>query len=205
MRIPNADHEAHDWVIGRIAPDFRLMDVWALPVEGRVEEFDDVLDLVADLDPATSDSRISRLLFDIRFRLGRLLGWDDVTAERSIPGCLEVSLRERLPDELRGSADDTDVGAALSEAAGGFVPIYRTGEEWAAELSNATVHGVLHVSWVERSAGRYRAELAVYVKPRGWFGEAYLLLIDPFRHLIVYPALTRQVARAWRSRSARSA
>lgn len=202
MRVPNAEHEAHEWVIGRLAPDFRLMDVWALPVEGRADEFDDFLDLMTDLDPAKSDSRVSRALFDIRFRLGRLLGWDDIATKRPVPGCAEVSLSERLPDELRGSVDDTDVGPAMSEAAGGFVPIYRTGREWAAELSNATVHGVLHLSWVEQGDGRYRPELAVYVKPRGWFGAGYLLLIDPFRHVIVYPALTRQVARRWQSHTA---
>ena len=34
MRLPNSAHEARPWVIGEIAPDFRLLDVWALPVQG---------------------------------------------------------------------------------------------------------------------------------------------------------------------------
>jgi hypothetical protein len=59
------------------------------------------------------------------------------------------------------------------------------------------VHGVLHVGWVDEGDGRYRGQLAVYVKARGPLGEAYLKLIEPFRHLIVYPALTRQIGRAW--------
>jgi hypothetical protein len=35
-------------------------------------------------------------------------------------------------------------------------------------------------------------------------GSAYLLLIEPFRHLIVYPALMRQLERSWRAREPRS-
>ncbi len=85
----------------------------------------------------------------------------------------------------------------MTEAAGGFVPLYRTEEEWAAELSNATVHGVLHLSWVEQGDGRYRAHMGIYVKPRGRLGEVYMKLIQPFRLFIVYPALMRQIGRMW--------
>ena len=42
--------------------------------------------------------------------------------------------------------------------------------------------------------------MAVYVKPRGAFGKAYMAFIKPFRLLIVYPALTRQVERQWKDR-----
>ena len=79
----------------------------------------------------------------------------------------------------------------------GFVPIYRSDAEYAAEISNATVHGVLHLAWVEQPDGRYRGRLSVYVNPRGALGRAYLALISPFRHFIVYPALMRQVGRAF--------
>jgi hypothetical protein len=42
--------------------------------------------------------------------------------------------------------------------------------------------------------------MAIYVKPRGVLGHAYLKLISPFRHLIVYPALLREIGRAWGAR-----
>jgi hypothetical protein len=45
-----------------------------------------------------------------------------------------------------------------------------------------------------------RAQLGVYVKPRGWFGPLYMAAIAPFRHYIVYPALMRQIGRAWDAR-----
>ena len=199
MRLSNAVHEAQPWVITQIAPDFKLLDVWALPVEGRADEFDAVVEMMASFDPAASESVITRTLFWLRLRIGGLLGWDDAAKERPIPGCTETTLSARLPDDLRGSGKGSTIGS-LEGAAGGFVPVYRTDNEWAAEVSNETVHGVLHLAWVEQDEDRYRAQLAIYVKPRGRLGEAYLTLIAPFRHLIVYPALMRQIGRTWEAR-----
>ncbi|HYI44453.1 MAG TPA: DUF2867 domain-containing protein [Actinomycetota bacterium] len=200
MRIANSVHQAHAWVISQITHDFKLMDVWALPAEGERDEFDSLLEIVASFDPADAGSAVSSALFWIRFRLGELFGWDK-EEKRSIPGAGEASLSARLPEDLRGSASGPAISDAMRQAAGGFIPLYRTQEEWAAELSNATVHGVLHLAWVDQGEGRYRGELAIYVKPRGKLGEVYLRLIGPFRHLIVYPALMRQIDRRWNSRS----
>jgi hypothetical protein len=59
------------------------------------------------------------------------------------------------------------------------------------------VHGVLHLAWVDQGEGRFQGQMAVYVKPRGRFGEAYMAFIKPFRYAIVYPALMRQIERTW--------
>ncbi len=37
------------------------------------------------------------------------------------------------------------------------------------------------------------------MKPNGLLGNAYLAAIRPFRHLIVYPLLFRDLERAWNS------
>lgn len=74
-----------------------------------------------------------------------------------------------------------------------FVPLYRCDREAAAEISNKTVHGVAHLSWVERDDGCWEGRMAVYVKPRGLFGKAYMALIKPFRYWVVYPALMREM------------
>lgn len=66
--------------------------------------------------------------------------------------------------------------------------------------ANRTVHGVAHLAWVEREDGRYEGRMAVYVKPRGALGRGYMALIKPFRHRIIYPAMMRQVERAWDER-----
>jgi hypothetical protein len=200
VRLPNSAHDAHPWVIAQIVPDFKLLDVWALPVHGGPDEFSSALEIVTSLDPANAGSAASRALFSLRLRLGSWFGVDDVTRKRPIPGCAETTLSARLSDDIRGSARSPVISGAMQRAAGGFIPLYRTDREWAAELSNGTVHGVVHLAWVEEGGGRYRAQMGVYVKPRGRLGEAYMMLIEPFRHLIVYPALMRQIGRAWDAR-----
>lgn len=103
-------------------------------------------------------------------------------------------MAERLPADLRDSA------AGLRFDHLPFVPLYRTDVEFAAELSNQTVHGVMHLAWVDQGNGRHQGQMAVYVKPRGRLGAGYLAIIKPFRYWVVYPALTRQIERAWNAR-----
>jgi hypothetical protein len=186
-------------MIAEIASDFELLDVWELPVTGEADEFTTFLEGMLSFDPTAVESTPARALFWVRLRVGELLGWDDAK-KRPIPGCSETTLHDRLPDHLRHSADALAVGEELKRAAGGFAPLYRTDREWAGEISNQTVHGVLHFGWVDQGAGRYRAHLAIYVKPRGTLGALYMKLIEPFRHFVVYPALMRQIGRAWETR-----
>jgi len=207
MRLPNAAHESVEWRIQEIVPDFTLEDVWELPAQGGTEDFQDLLELMASSDPANADSLPTRALWRLRdrlgawFDLGRISAADEVAGpgELPIPGQSETSLAGRLPADLRGTATDVDFGSLP------FVPLYRTDDEFAAELSNRTVHGVMHLAWVPRGDGRYQAQMAVYVKPRGLFGKGYMALIKPFRYLIVYPALTRQTERMWKARATSAA
>ena len=164
MRLPNAVHESRPWRIREIAPDFTLEDVWALPVYGGAGDFPALLEVMTSRDLAREASPVTRLLFGVRLLLGRSFGWDGGAA-RPIPGRDEASLAERLPDDLRGTAAGLRLGSSFS-------PLYRTGTEFAVELSNQTVHGVLHLAWVDRGHGRYQGQMAVYVKPRGRAGDS---------------------------------
>jgi uncharacterized protein DUF2867 len=83
-----------------------------------------------------------------------------------------------------------------------FTTILENDREWAGELSNRTVDGVLHLGWVPDQEGSYRGQLTVLVKPKGLLGRVYLAGIAPFRHLIVYPMLLRDFERRWSLRSA---
>jgi hypothetical protein len=196
MRLPNAVHESQPWVIARVAPDFKLLDAWRLPAEGNADDFGTLVEAISSLDPAGGNSSSpTRALFWLRLRLGALFGWDDPAARLPIPGCTETSLSARIPEDLR---DTTTPPTLVSSTT--FLPIYRTDDEWAAEVSNRTVHGVLQLAWVEEGNGVYHGQMGIYVKPRGMLGEAYMGLIGPFRHLIVYPALMRQIERAWDAR-----
>ena len=207
-RIPNSAHESRPWRIREIVPDFTLEDVWALPAEGGAEDFPQLLAMIGSLSPAQSDSSATRFLWELRdrlgawFKLGRIVvpandGSSEPKSKLPIPGTGETSLAQRLPDDLRNTTADLDFGSLP------FTLLYRTDVESAAELSNQTVHGVMHLAWADRGEGRYQGQMAVYVKPRGAFGQGYVALIKPFRYWIVYPALMRQVERAWKQRALR--
>ena len=202
MRLPNEAHESAPWRIREIVPDFTLEDVWALPVDGGADDFPKLLELATALDPAHADSLPTRALWRIRdrlgawFDLGRISEPDDGEQELPIPGTEQTSLAERLPDDLRSSPWDHDFGSLP------FRPLYRIDTEAAAEIGNKTVHGVMHLAWADQGDGSYQGQMAVYVKPRGAFGKAYMAFIKPFRHWIVYPALTRQIERRWKASQA---
>ncbi len=205
MRLPNAAHESRPWRIREIAPDFTLEDVWALPVHGGAEDFQTLLEVGVSLDMAKAGSLPARVLWRLRDRLGSWFGLgrisasinrgrDDAAGKLPIPGTNETSLIDRLPDDLRNTAADPDFGWTP------LAPLYRTDVEFAAEMSNRTVHSVMHLAWVDRGEGRYQGQMAVYVKPRGLLGKGYMALIKPFRYWVVYPALMREIERAWNRR-----
>jgi hypothetical protein len=183
MKLPDASHLAQPWRIHALAPDFRLEDVWALPAEGAAGDFPRLVELIAAGDPSEGGTAIARALFAIRWKLGELFGWDD--PDDAVP-----TLRDRVPAGLEGGPEFR----ALP-----FSPLYLTDHEWAGEIANRTMHGVMHLGWVPAAPGsdRYRAQMAVLVKPNGLTGKAYMMAIRPFRHLIVYPALMRQGRALW--------
>lgn len=202
MKLPNATHESRPWRIREIVQDFTLEDVWALPMQGDADDFPAVLELLTSADPADADSLPTRFLWRLRDLIGKWFDLGEISAPAEggdagrfpIPGTSEASLSGRLPEDLRGTAAEVDLGSLP------FVPLYLDDDEFAAEVSNRTMHGVMHLAWAERGQGHYQAQMAVYVKPNGFFGKAYMTLIRPFRYLIVYPALMRQTDRMWNER-----
>ena len=191
MRLPNSAHTSRPWRIHELTPDFRLEDVWALPTPGGPDDFPRLVEAFTSGDPAQGTSRAARTLWAIRWKLGELLGWDEPEAGL---GSRVPTLRDRLPEDLR------EAGAGPGFKSLPFEPLYLLDDEWAAEIANRTVHGVLHVGWVPDETGGYRGQMAVLVKPNGRFGRAYMAAIRPFRHLLVYPAAMRELEREWRER-----
>lgn len=191
MSLPKAEHTSRGWRIDAIASDFALEDVWALPTPGGPGDFPRLVALMASFDPAKSSSAASHTLFALRWKLGALLGWDD--EDGATAGSDRPTLRDRLPADLRGTASSAEFDALP------FTPLYGTDDEWAAEVANRTVHGVLHLGWVADATqpGGYRGQMAVLVKRNGLLGAAYMAAITPFRHLIVYPQMLREVGRRW--------
>lgn len=188
MRLPDSAQTSRPWRIHELTRDFRIEDVWALPTPGGPEDFPRLVRIAASFDPSRSSFGAVRALFAIRWRLGELLGWDGPDAGL---GSRVPTLRDRLPADLRQTALRAEFDALP------FSPLYVTDDEMAAEIANRTVHGIMHMGWVREGTGGYRGQMAVYVKPNGLLGEGYLAAIKPFRHLIVYPAMLRDIGRRW--------
>jgi uncharacterized protein DUF2867 len=191
MRLPNTAYTDRPWRIHEIVPDFRLEDVWALPGSGRREDFPLLVEMITSTDPAKGHSHAARALWAIRWKVGEVLGWDK---DSSGIGSRVPTLHDRLPADLREArCPEFD---ALP-----FSTLYLTEDEFAAEIANRTMHGVMHIAAAPDGDGGYRAQMAVLVKPNGALGDLYMAAIRPFRHLIVYPALMREGERRWRTRT----
>jgi hypothetical protein len=189
VRLPNAAHTSRPWRIHELTEDFRLEDVWALPTPGGPDDFPRLVQQFVSNDPTQGSSRPARALFALRQKIGKRFGWDDPDAG---VGSGVPSLRDRLPADLREHP-----GPEFDSLP--FSSLYLLEDEWAAELANKTVHGVLHLSWVPDASGGYHGQMAVLVKPNGLLGKAYMAAIGPFRHLIVYPPMMRDIERQWRA------
>jgi hypothetical protein len=188
IRLPNDAHTSRPWRIHEVTRDFRVEDVWALPARGERGDFPRLVHCIASLDPEQGSSAAARALWAIRWKVGELLGWD--SPEAGI-GSRVPTLRDRLPADLR----DAPSGPKFDPLP--FTSLYLLDDEFAAEVANQTVHGVMHIGRIANETGGFHAQMTVLVKPNGLFGRAYLAMIRPFRHLVVYPSLLRDAGDAW--------
>ncbi|MBT2386355.1 DUF2867 domain-containing protein [Streptomyces sp. ISL-11] len=192
MRLPITAHTSRSWRIHEIAGDFRVEDVWALPTPGGP---DDLARLVRQMaNGPAAFSPVARVLFAVRWRLGALLGWDE--PDSGVAAARVPTLRDRLSADLREGLRGPDFGV--------FTSVYQTHDEWAAEMGNRTVRGVLHIGWVQDGAGGYHGRMTVLVKPNGLLGAVYMAGIKPFRYLGVYPAMLRAIGREWQASAAKN-
>ena len=201
MKLPKSAHTLRPWRVHALAEDFELEDVWILPTPGGP---DDLARLVQQIATPGEDPFIVRVLFALRWKLGKFLGWD---RPDSGVGERVRSLRERLPHDLLAASHGPDLRAVPGrEAADGppiFSSVYQTHDEWVAEFANKTVHSLMHIGWVPDDSGDgYHAQMAVLVKPNGWAGKEYMAAIKPFRYALVYPLLLRSLGRQWQADTA---
>jgi Protein of unknown function (DUF2867) len=201
MKLPMSAHTARPWRVHEITKDFKLEDVWELPTPGGP---DDLARFVQQFTSRGEEPLLLRALFALRWKLGRLFGWDK---PRSGVGERVPSLRERLPADLLEAPRGPDLRSVPGrEEADGppiFSSVYQTHDEWVTELSNKTVHALMHIGWVPDNSGDgYHAQMAVLVKPNGRFGKAYMAAIKPLRYALVYPLLLRSLGRQWQRQPA---
>jgi hypothetical protein len=182
VRLPETAHAEQPWRIHEIAPEFELEDVWQVPGRSTPAAFRRFVSGFGERRPSSRSPLPVRLLFGLRRQLGRLFGWD---GEESGLGGRTASLSERLPADLRGTAP------AVEYEGMPFDPLYLTEDEFAAEIANVTMHGVLQFGLT----GDGRVQMAILVKPNGIGGRLYMAAIKPFRLYLVYPALLRELGR----------
>jgi Protein of unknown function (DUF2867) len=205
MRLPSSAHTSRPWRVHEFTKDFEVEDVWELPTPGGPDDLSRLVQQFTSPDEGENEVPVVlRALFALRWKLGKLLGWDK---PGSGVGERVQSLRERLPPDLLEGPRGPDLRAVPGRPdVGGppvFTSVFQTHDEWMAEMSNKTVHALMHIGWVPDDSGAgYHAQMAVLVKPNGRFGKAYMAAIRPFRRAFVYPSLLRMIGRKWKTQGA---
>jgi hypothetical protein len=164
-----------------------LHDVWAVDLGGRRRgrTILDVRALLAAEDLMAANAAV-RALFGLRWWLGRVFGWD-----REPPQASAASFLHRL-----SAADRASSLVAPGTPQGPFRVLFVSPRESIAEIQNATVHAFSVFALLER-ASDYRLYWGIYVQPVGRMTSWYMRLIDPFRRLLIYPAVLRHIRAAW--------
>ena len=189
MRIDPSEFRARPLRVHEILHDVPLEDVWAIALSGggagrTVQDLRDVM--VAGLGAAPA---VVQALFRMRSRLGTVFGWDEQR-----PAWNAESYADRLTPADRARSLVTP-----GTPDGSFRILYRFEDEQLNELRNATVHAFASLS-IRQTPGGYLAYLGVFVRPVHRFTRLYMGAITPFRRLVVYPAIIRQMQRAWAQR-----
>ena len=187
MRVTPAEFRRVNLRCHSLLADVPLHDVWAIPLDGGGpgRTIRDAHAIMFGSRRATAKPAV-RVLFRLRWALGRAFGWDD---ERNDPTALSyvhrLSEADRLQSEVRPGTRE-----------GPFRVLYVFANEALSELRNATMHGFMALALVPRQEG-YTLYMGVYVTPVSRLTPLYMALIDPFRRYIVYPALCRDAQRSW--------
>jgi hypothetical protein len=164
-----------------------LHDVSAIDLPATEHDFtlQDLREKMKSVDVTKSNALVSAL-FGLRFLLGKLLGWDNNSGQRE-----PESYMERI---TAGHREQSSVAPGTME--GAFRLLYIFSNESLSEIRNATVHAFLSNALLPTESG-YRFYWAVYVKPVSWITPVYMSVIDPFRRLIVYPAMLERLRKEW--------
>ena len=187
MRASPAEWNRLDLRVHPLLAGVPLHDVWAVDLPGGRSglALSDLRTILAER-VAMSNAAV-RFLFSLRRAIGRVFGWERARERRDPPPIF----RDRLTAATRKASV-----VPSGTAEGPLRVLYVFPRESASEIWNATVHAVSSYALVEHEAG-YRLYWAIYVRSVGWMTAPYMRLIDPFRRVIIYPALLRSIRAAW--------
>jgi hypothetical protein len=187
VRATPEEYERIDLRAHSLLADVPLHDVWMVELSGGGpgRTIADLRSLLS-VENLTSASPAVRFLFGLRAWLGRAFGWD-----REPLHAPQDSFLQRL-----SPADRESSLVIPGTPEGPFRVLFVSPREAISEIQNSTVHAFSVFALVERSSG-YRLYWGVYVRPVGFITSWYMRLIDPFRRVIIYPAVLRHIRAAW--------
>lgn len=165
-----------------------LHDVWRVDLPRRRADcnLEDVRPLLT-LESLASINSVVRALFALRGWLGRVFGWDAGDSGPTHPDSFVRWLTAEDREESLVEPGTPDPP---------FSVLYVRPHEAVLEIRNATVHAFSVLAMQPRFEG-YRVYWAIHVRPVGRWTAFYMALIDPFRRLVIYPAILRHLYREW--------
>jgi len=145
---------------------------------------------------AASKNSIGKFLFKFREFLGKIFKWDEDLDLLPIPGCKEKSLSDRLSAEDYQRQQPIQTSQMKNPIADPKL-IYFFEDESLFEISNKTIHALIHLCWLPEKGNKKPARIGIYIKSRGLLSDLYMLSIKPFRYWIIYPNWLRQIEQGW--------
>jgi len=202
FKNPNQPHRTNEWLVQKLAHDFTLIDAWRSPIRFDESKGDSLYlfrkkALQPVLDSIISDASLTGKLFRLRGVLGKISGDNKVVNTLPIPGCSETSLTHRMGQIERKQHQSRLAFDMRSHINMRFRDVYAFPNEALSELSNSTVHALMHYAWIKDSDKYHKVQISTYVKYRGIRGKIYMKLINPFRHHVVYPYIYKIAYQNW--------
>ncbi len=190
MKIVNQDQIKYPWKVHNLLKDFRIEDVWLLPIVlDQDDTLTDVLEQVIATKKKTAEAGLVGVLFKFRMYLGNVFNWDNkVSTTKIITG--EIG-------ERYAKAESLNLEDLPQTKVDDFVPVYFLENELLLELENSIVQAAIHLGKTEEPQNKYQVNMTVYVKPKGVFGRLYMMAINPFRWLIIYPTFMKALKIQW--------
>ena len=195
MRVSNEEFQRRQLRVHSFLNDVPLHDVWAFRLRGGGEGL-----TLVDFEKLLSSEGMQRLsnvvnwLFRLRLALGRWFGWEDEGHEERPSSYVS---RLTADDRIRSIEEPGSASRISGPLSMRWPPVvYSFENESLHEIINATGHHFLLMS-MEPAAEGYTVYWAVYTKSTSWLTLPYMMLIDPFRRLIVYPGIIRKMEAAW--------
>jgi hypothetical protein len=193
MQLSVKLYQQQSWIVHGIADDFQLIDCWELPIALTNQDVSSqkIFKFLVTINPSEA-SWVSKVLFRLRYIIGRMFRFDDARSWLPIPQTGEMSIGTRLNVDQQAENHASSVTMSAHQL-GQFRLVYLFEQEALIETSNRTIYALIHLGKTDQD----KIWMGIYIKSRGLLSDIYMRLIRPFRHYIVYPAWLKLIQRKW--------